>query len=86
MLEEMKAIEENKTWVLVDPPLGCRPIGLKWVFQVKCNERGATTKHKAQLTTRGFIQQEGIGFEEVFALVAQIESIHLQLALSAVKD
>ena len=29
MLEEMKAIEENKTWELIDPPLGCCPIGLK---------------------------------------------------------
>ena len=30
MLEEMKAIEENETWKLNDPPLVCRPIGLKW--------------------------------------------------------
>ena len=29
MLEEMKAIEENETWQLVDPPPGCRPISLK---------------------------------------------------------
>jgi hypothetical protein len=29
MLEEMKSIEENSTWELVDPPRGCRPIGLK---------------------------------------------------------
>ena len=29
MLEEMKTIKENETWELVDPPLGCRPIGLK---------------------------------------------------------
>ena len=29
MLEEMKAIEENKTWQLIDPPPGCRPISLK---------------------------------------------------------
>ena len=35
MLEEMKAIEEIKTWELVDPPLGCRPIALKWVYKVK---------------------------------------------------
>ena len=29
MLEEMKAIKENRTWELIDPPPGCRPIGLK---------------------------------------------------------
>ena len=31
MLEEMRAIEDNGTGELVDPPVGCRPIGLKWV-------------------------------------------------------
>jgi hypothetical protein len=29
MMEEMAAIEENRTWELVDPPMGCRLIGLK---------------------------------------------------------
>ena len=47
MLEEMKAIEENETWQLVDPPLGCRPISLKWVYKVKRDEHGAIVKHKA---------------------------------------
>ena len=46
MLEEMKAIEENETWMLVDPPPGCRPIGLKWVYKVKRDERGAIVKHE----------------------------------------
>ena len=49
MLEEMKAIEENKTWQLVDPPPGCRPISLKWVYKVKWDELGAIVKHKACL-------------------------------------
>ena len=49
MLEEMKAIEENKTWELVNPPTGCRPIGLKWVYKVKRDELGAIVKHKARL-------------------------------------
>ena len=49
MLEEMKAIEENKTWQLVDPPLGCRSISLKWVYKVKRDELGAIVKHKVRL-------------------------------------
>ena len=55
MLEEMKAIEENKTWELIDPPPGCRPISLKWVYKVKWDELGAIVKHKARLITRGFV-------------------------------
>ena len=35
---------------------------------------------------RGFVQREGIDFEEVFALVARMESVHLLLVLAAAKD
>ena len=55
MLEEMKAIEENETWELVDPPPGCRPISLKWVYKVKRDEHGAIVKHKTRLVARGFV-------------------------------
>ena len=86
MLEEMKAIEENETWELVDPPPGCRPIGLKWVYKVKWDEHGAIIKHKARLIARGFVQREGIDFVEVFAPVVRMESVCLLLALAAAKD
>jgi hypothetical protein len=86
MLEEMRSIEENRTWELIDPPVGCRPIGLKWVYKVKHDERGAIIKHKARLVARRFVQREGIDFEEVFALVARMESVRLLLVLMAAKD
>ena len=83
MLEEMKAIKKNKTWDLVDPPLGCR---LKWVYKVKRDELSAIVMHKACLIAQGFVQREGIDFEEVFAPVARMESVCLLLALAAAKD
>ena len=86
MLEEMRQIEANRTWDLVDPPAGCRPIGLKWVYKVKKDEHGAVVKHKARLVARGFVQREGIDFEEVFAPVARMESVRLVLAMAAAKD
>ena len=86
MLEEMKAIEENETWELINPPLGCRLISLKWVYKVKQDVRGTIVKHKARLITRGFVQREGIDFEEVFTPVARMESVRLLLALEAAKD
>ena len=55
MLEEMKAIEENETWELVDPPLGCCSISLKWVYKVKRDEISTIIKHKARLVARGFV-------------------------------
>ena len=49
MLEEMKAIEDNGTWELVDPPVGCRPIGLKWVYKVKRDEHVQGSAHRPWL-------------------------------------
>ncbi|WVZ95085.1 LOW QUALITY PROTEIN: hypothetical protein U9M48_040890 [Paspalum notatum var. saurae] len=85
MLEEMSSIQENQTWELVDPPANCRPIGLKWVYKVKRDERGKVVRHKARLVARGFMQREGIDFEEVFAPVARMESVRLVLALAATR-
>lgn len=33
--EEMKSLIKNKTWTLVDPPPGCKPIGNKRTFKIK---------------------------------------------------
>lgn len=83
MLEEMKSIEENKTWNLVDLPAGHKPIGLKWVFKVKRDEHGNIVKYKARLVAKGYVQQQGIDFTEVFAPVARLESVCLLHAVVA---
>ncbi|WVZ71725.1 hypothetical protein U9M48_020273 [Paspalum notatum var. saurae] len=85
MEEEMNAIEENGTWELVEPPPSCRPISLKWVYKVKRDERGEVVRHKARLVARGFVQREGVDFNEVFAPVARMESVRLLLALAATR-
>jgi hypothetical protein len=53
------------------------------VYKLKRNEARDIVKHKARLVARGFVQQEGIDFDEVFAPVARIESVRLLLALAA---
>jgi transposase InsO family protein len=83
MQSEMDAIEKNRTWELADLPRGHRAITLKWVFKLKRDEAGAIVKHKARLVARGFLQQEGIDFDDAFAPVARMESVRLLLALAA---
>jgi hypothetical protein len=51
------------------------------VYKLKQNEVGEIIKHKARLVARGFVQQEGIDFDEVFSPVARMESMRLLLAL-----
>jgi hypothetical protein len=53
------------------------------VFKVKRDETGAIVKHKARLVTKGYVQQEGVDFDEVFAPVARMESIRMLLAVAA---
>jgi hypothetical protein len=83
MQEEIDSIKQNQTWVLADLPQGHRAITLKWVCKLKQNEAGEIVKHKARLIARGFVQQEGIDFNEVFTLVARMEFVCLLLALVA---
>ncbi|WVZ59949.1 hypothetical protein U9M48_010030 [Paspalum notatum var. saurae] len=83
MQSEMDAVETNRTWELADLPRGHRAITLKWVFKLKRDEAGAIIKHKARLVAHGFVQQEGIDFDDAFAPVARMESVRLLLALAA---
>jgi hypothetical protein len=82
MQSEMDAVETNRTWELADLPHGHCAITLKWVFKLKRDEANAIVKHKARLVARGFLQQEGVDFDDAFAPVARMESVRL-LALSA---
>ena len=47
------------------------------------SEAGAIVKHKARLVARGFVQQEGVDFNDAFAPVVRMESVRLLFALAA---
>jgi hypothetical protein len=82
MKAEMDAVEKNRTWELADLPRGHHAITLKGVFKLKRDEVDAIIKHKARLMARGFLQQEGIDFDDAFAPTARMESVRLLLALA----
>ncbi|GKF70340.1 putative ribonuclease H-like domain-containing protein, partial [Tanacetum coccineum] len=63
-----------------------RAIGTKWVYRNKKDERDIVIKNKARLVAQGYIQEEGIDYDEVFAPVARIEAIRLFLSYASFKD
>nr|GEV21863.1 hypothetical protein [Tanacetum cinerariifolium] len=52
----------------------------------KKDERGIVIRNKARLVAQGYIQEERIDYDEVFAPVARIEAIRLFLAYASFKD
>nr|GEY03129.1 retrovirus-related Pol polyprotein from transposon TNT 1-94 [Tanacetum cinerariifolium] len=59
---------------------------LKWIYKVKPDEYEDVLTNKARLVAKGYRQKEGIDFEESFAPVAGIESIHIFIANAASKN
>lgn len=85
MDSEIEAIRKNDTWDLTDLPRGAKTVGVKWVYKTKLNEHGEVDKYKARLFAKGYTQQHGVDYTEVFAPVARMDTIRLVLALVAQK-
>ncbi|GJS07595.1 retrovirus-related pol polyprotein from transposon TNT 1-94 [Tanacetum coccineum] len=83
MQEEINDFERLEVWKLVPRPDKVMVITLKGIYKVKLDELGGILKNKARLVARGYSQEEGINFEESFALVARVEAIRIFLAFTA---
>nr|GEW88735.1 hypothetical protein [Tanacetum cinerariifolium] len=86
MQEELNEFERLEVWELVPRPDKVMVITLKWIYKVKLDELGGILKNKAHLVACGYRQEERIGFEESFALVARLEAIWIFLAYATHKN
>ncbi|GJV80940.1 putative ribonuclease H-like domain-containing protein [Tanacetum coccineum] len=65
MQDELLQFRLQKVWRLVNLPKGKHAIGTKWVYRNKKDERGIVVRNKARLVAQGYIQEEGIDYDEV---------------------
>ncbi|GKE78470.1 retrovirus-related pol polyprotein from transposon TNT 1-94 [Tanacetum coccineum] len=86
MQEEIHEFDRLDVWELVPPPESAMIIALKWIYKVKLDEYGDVLKNKAHLVAKGFHQEEGLDFEESFALLARLEAIKIFIANAASKN
>jgi hypothetical protein len=77
--EELNNVKCNEVWPLVERPKQ-NVVGTKWLFHNKQDEHGVVTRNKSRLVAKGYLQVEGLDFDETFAPVARLESNHILLA------
>ncbi|GJV37480.1 retrovirus-related pol polyprotein from transposon TNT 1-94, partial [Tanacetum coccineum] len=78
--EETHEFDQLQVWELIPKLDRVMIIALKWIYKVKLDEYGDVLKNKARLVAKGYRQEEGIDFEESFALFARIEAIRIFIA------
>ncbi|XP_075080193.1 uncharacterized protein LOC142165730 [Nicotiana tabacum] len=81
MKEELKFIEYNKVWDLVELPKSSKRIGCRWVFKTKRDSNGNIERYKARLVSKGYTQKGGIDYKETFSPVSKKDSLRIIMTL-----
>ncbi|KAL0313968.1 UNVERIFIED_CONTAM: Copia protein [Sesamum angustifolium] len=84
--DEMDSIMGNNTWVLVNLPPSCKPLGCKWIFKKKMKVDGTIEKFNARLVIQSFRQRPGIDYFDIYAPIARIATIRLLIALASIHN
>ena len=79
---ELRSLEANKTWSVVERPKDANVVSSKWVLRIKKNAAGEIEKYKARLVARGFTQIHGVDYYEMYAPVARLASFRILLAMA----
>ena len=82
MKNEIRALKNRGCWRVVPTPTGIRLIKSKYVYKLKKDWKGKVVKRKSRLVVQGFLQREGVDFNETYAPVAKAVTFRLMLALT----
>jgi hypothetical protein len=85
MQEEYNALIHNNTWQIVPACPGKKVVDCKWIFKTKRHAVDMIEWHKALLVAKGFSQQYGLDYAEMFSSVIKPTTIHLVLAIAVSK-
>ncbi|CAI7881461.1 unnamed protein product [Closterium sp. NIES-53] len=86
MESELKSIEENGTWEMVELLKGRKAITSKWLFKIKSDADGKIERYKSRLVVKGYQQKEKVDYKELFVLVLKPTMLRTLLAGATIKE
>ncbi|KAL4016719.1 hypothetical protein IC575_024376 [Cucumis melo] len=86
MKEELKSMNDNEVWDLVELPKESKRVRCKWVFKTKRDSNDNIERYKARLVAKGYTQKDGIDYKETFSPVSKKDSLRIIMALVAYYD
>jgi len=75
--------KRNVFGAIVTASENVKPVGHKWVFVRKRNEKNEITRYKAPLVAQGFSQRPGVDYEEIYSPVMDAITFRYLMSLSA---
>ncbi|GJV66974.1 retrovirus-related pol polyprotein from transposon TNT 1-94 [Tanacetum coccineum] len=82
-LNQFKCLDVSE---LIECPIGRNIIAVKWIWKNKTDAENTVIRNKSRLVAKGYGQEEGIDFDESFALVARLKAIKIFVAYAAHKN
>ncbi|OWY92801.1 polyprotein [Phytophthora megakarya] len=81
MLAELHLLKRHNTWKLVprEAAKDTKVITCRWVFAVKCGERGHIKRLKARVVIHEFKQELEVNYNETYAPVIRFETIRIAI-------
>ncbi|GJV34916.1 integrase, catalytic region, zinc finger, CCHC-type containing protein [Tanacetum coccineum] len=86
MQDELHQFKRLDVWELVPQPDGKNIIAVKWLWKNKSDAENIVIRNKSRLVTKVYKQEEGIDFEESFALGARFEAVRMFIAFVTHKN
>ncbi|GJS91762.1 retrovirus-related pol polyprotein from transposon TNT 1-94 [Tanacetum coccineum] len=86
MQDELNQFKRLNVWELVERPVRRNIIGVKWLWKNRTYAENTIIRNKSHLVVKGYLQEEGIYFEESFALFARLEAVRMFIAYATRKN
>ena len=86
MESEMRSIRDNETWDLVKLLKNLYALPYSWVFHLKLTATSSSPKYKAHIIAKGFRQEYGVDFDEVFSPIVKMTTLHFLLCVVMLED